>query len=70
MFQRKENDRCIEGEDPDMCVCLTGANWPVHPHTAEGTTGAGRRRERSGRGGDKRTGSVRISSARESPVYE
>lgn len=37
-----------KGEHPDMCVSLSGANWLVHSHPDECTTG--RAGERSGRG--------------------
>lgn len=36
------------GEHPDMCVSLSGANWLVHSHPDDSTTG--RAGERSGRG--------------------
>lgn len=37
-----------KGEHPDMCVSLSGANWLVHSHTDECTTG--RAGEKSGQG--------------------
>lgn len=42
-----------KGEHPDMCVSLSGANWLVHSHPDECTTG--RAREKSGQT-TKRTG--------------
>jgi len=45
-IEGKMTDR--KGEYPDMCVSLSGANWLVHSHPDECTTG--RAGERSGCG--------------------
>lgn len=39
----------VKGEHPDMCVSLSGANWLVHSHPDECTTGrVGWTREKTG----------------------
>lgn len=43
-----------KGEYPDMCVSLSEANWLVHPHADECTTGrAGEEQEKKNRTTDK-----------------